>query len=208
MTSDAVRDQMLDLVDRLAGLDDEQWDAQSLCSQWRVRDVLAHITAGETGAFRVSRVAAGLLRHGFDYDRWLAVDGQTQGQQEPATILRSFRTAAANRKPARGGREIRALTHVFVHGQDICRLLSIRRDLPESQLVAIASYVATSIIFRANRYVAGLTLTASDVEWTHGDGPEVSGSAEALVMLMAGRRIVIDELTGEGLPRLQRTVGK
>jgi len=31
------------LADDLATLDDRQWDAQSLCSQWRVRHVVGHL---------------------------------------------------------------------------------------------------------------------------------------------------------------------
>ncbi|WP_280431872.1 maleylpyruvate isomerase family mycothiol-dependent enzyme [Nocardia brasiliensis] len=31
------------LADLLAGLTEEQWDHQSLCAQWRVRDVVAHV---------------------------------------------------------------------------------------------------------------------------------------------------------------------
>jgi len=38
---DAVREERLDLVDRVADLSPRQWDSPSLCAQWRVRDVLA-----------------------------------------------------------------------------------------------------------------------------------------------------------------------
>jgi hypothetical protein len=36
----AESDEMLDLAERLAELDDEQWNSPSLCSLWRIRDVL------------------------------------------------------------------------------------------------------------------------------------------------------------------------
>ena len=39
---------------------------------------------------------------------------------------------------------------------------------------------------------------ATDMDWSHGNGPEVTGPAEALVMMMAGRLVALDELTGEG----------
>ena len=72
---DAVRDEMLDLADRLAELDDEQWNSPSLCAEWRIRDVLAHVTAGAEGVFGVGWIL-GVVRHGFSYNRWLAADGQ------------------------------------------------------------------------------------------------------------------------------------
>jgi hypothetical protein len=40
-------------------------------------------------------------------------------------------------------------------------------------------------------------LTATDIDWSHGNGPEVTGPAEALVMMMAGRLVALDDLSGE-----------
>src|ERR1700678_1191958 len=114
---------MLDLGERLAELDDEQWNSRSLCTQWRIRDVLAHVTAGAEGAFGVGAVVGGMLRHGFNYDRWVAADGQARGQQDPAVVLQALRNAAAVRKARPGARPVRGLMHVLVHGQDMCRPL-------------------------------------------------------------------------------------
>jgi len=36
------------------------------------------------------------------------------------------------------------------------------------------------------------------MDWSHGNGPEVRGPAEALVMMMAGRVLALDDLSGEG----------
>jgi uncharacterized protein (TIGR03083 family) len=96
-TSDAVGQEMLDLADRLALLDDEQWNSASLCEAWRVRDVIAHVVAGAEGAFGVGAVVRGLIRYRFDYNRWVAIDGQSRGQQDPALILQRLRDAATHR---------------------------------------------------------------------------------------------------------------
>ena len=87
---------MLDLAERLAVLDDEQWNSPSLCALWRIRDVLAHLTAGAEGAFGVGAIVRGMLHHGFNYNRWVAADGQERGQQDPAVVLNALRNAAAN----------------------------------------------------------------------------------------------------------------
>jgi uncharacterized protein (TIGR03083 family) len=199
-TRDAVRDETLDLVERLTGLDDEQWNSPSLCALWRVRDVLAHVTAGAQGAFGVGAIVGGMLRHGFNYNRWVAADGQERGEQDPVVILEALRKAADNRKGSPGEPRVTALAHVLIHGQDMCRPLGIRRDLPEAHLVPVADFVTTSFIFHAKRRIAGFTLTATDMDWSHGHGPEVRGPAEALVMMMAGRRAALDDLSGEGKP--------
>jgi uncharacterized protein (TIGR03083 family) len=154
-TSDAVRDEMLDLVERLAALDHEQWNSSSLCARWRIRDVLAHMTAGAEGAFGVGTISWGVLRYGFHYNRWVAADGQERGQEEPAVILTALRNAAANRKAQPGGRSVTALAHVLIHGQDMCRPLGIKRDLPEPHLVAVANFVKDDrLLFGARRRIA------------------------------------------------------
>ncbi len=196
---DAERDEMLDLAERLAVLGDEQWDAPSLCAEWRIRDVLAHMTAGAEGAFGVGAIFRGMLRHGFNYNRWVAADGQRRGQQDPAVGLKALRNAAANRKAQTGSRAVRGLMHVLIHGQDMCRPLGITRDLPETHLVPVADFVTDDVhLFGAKRRIAGLKLTATDMDWSHGNGPEVTGPAEALVMMMAGRSVALDDLSGEG----------
>jgi uncharacterized protein (TIGR03083 family) len=200
---EAERDEMLDLAERLAVLDDEQWNSPSLCAQWRIRDVLAHVTAGAEGAFGFATVFGGMLRHGFNYNRWVAADGQVRGQQDPEVLLASLRNAAANRNDRSGTRPVRGLVHVLIHGQDICRPLGIARGLPESHLFPVADFVKTDVhLFGAKKRIAGLRLRATDMDWSNGNGPEVTGPAEALVMVMAGRLVALDDLSGEGKTEL------
>jgi len=200
---DAESGEMLDLAERLTALDDEQWNSPSLCAQWRIRDVLAHVTAGAEGAFGVGPIVRGMLRHGFKYNRWVAADGQVRGQQDPALVLEALRIAAANRKALPGDRPVRGLMHVLIHGQDMCRPLGITRDLPKAHVVPVADYIKNDVhLFGAKRRIAGLKLTATDMDWSDGNGPEVTGPAEALVMMMAGRLVALDDLSGEGMAAL------
>ena len=198
-TSDPVREEIVDLAERLTDLDVEQWNAPSLCAEWRIRDVLAQVTAGAEGAFGVGAVLGGMLRHGFSFNRWLAADGKSRGQQDPSLILKGFRNVADNRNEQAEAPSVAGLMHVVIHGQDMCRPLGITRDLPEAHLVPVADFVKQDRHrFGAKNRIAGLTLTATDIDWSHGNGPEVTGPAEALVMMMAGRRVALDDLSGEG----------
>ena len=203
---EATRDETLDLAERLAELTDEQWNSPSLCALWRVRDVLAHLTAGAEGAFGVSAIFVGMLRHGLNYNRWVAADGQVRGQQDPGVVLKALRSVAANGKDQAGPRPVTGLAHVLIHGQDMCRPLGIKRDLPEAHLVPVADFVKDDVHrFGAKKRIAGFRLTATDMDWSHGHGPEVAGPAEALVMMMAGRLVALDDLTGEGKAALGTT---
>ena len=47
---------------------------------------------------------------------------------------------------------------------------------------------------------------APDVTWSHGEGPEVQGPGESILLALAGRPVVLDELTGDGLATLRSRV--
>ena len=55
----------------------------------------------------------------------------------------------------------------------------------------------------AKQRVAGLRLVATDVDWSHGSGPEVSGPGEALLLAASGRPAGLPELDGEGVAVLR-----
>jgi hypothetical protein len=49
----------------------------------------------------------------------------------------------------------------------------------------------------------GYRLTATDADWTRGQGPLVAGPAGALLLLITGRSVALDHLTGEGADALR-----
>jgi hypothetical protein len=53
----------------------------------------------------------------------------------------------------------------------------------------------------------GLRLVATDLGFAAGLGPEVRGTAEALLMAIAGRRGVVSELSGPGQAKLAARIG-
>jgi uncharacterized protein (TIGR03083 family) len=194
----SVREERLDLADRLEPLSPVQWDSPSLCPEWRIRDVLGHVTAGAQGIFGLRTVAGGLLRHGLSFNRWIAADGKERGRQEPSAILDLLRQAADTRKTPPGAPSVSVLADGLIHAQDIYRPLGLRREIPESHLLPVADFMKKSVGFGTKKRIAGLRLTADDMEWVHGEGPEVTGPAEALVMVMAGRFAALQDLAGDG----------
>ena len=47
------------------------------------------------------------------------------------------------------------------------------------------------------------SLVATDVDWSHGSGPEVSGPGEALLLAASARPAGLPELDGEGVAALR-----
>lgn len=68
-----------------------------------------------------------------------------------------------------------------------------------ADLMARTGWPLAAVFARSPRKtVKGLRLIAQDLEWTHGQGHEVYGTAEALLLAITGRPIGRDELTGPG----------
>jgi uncharacterized protein (TIGR03083 family) len=96
------------------------------------------------------------------------------------------------------------LTDTVVHAQDIRRSLGKPREIPEPCLRAVLDHgVTISFPIGNKKRIAGLTLLATDIDWRHGDGSEVKGTGEALMMVMYGRAAALDDLAGEGTATLR-----
>ncbi|MBX7070737.1 MAG: maleylpyruvate isomerase family mycothiol-dependent enzyme, partial [Microthrixaceae bacterium] len=125
----------------------------------------------------------------------------------PAEIPRQWRAVATGRVRKGISRVIPQkegfLDH-FVHEQDIRRPLGLPAPNDASLLRAAldAAVSVRSPVFAPAKRVKGLSLEATDIDWSHGDGPVVRGPAEALVMAAAGRTVAVTELEGDGVARL------
>jgi uncharacterized protein (TIGR03083 family) len=96
------------------------------------------------------------------------------------------------------------LGETVIHSEDIRRALGIRHDYPMDALVQVADFFkGSNLIIGTKNRIAGLTLQATDTEWSHGTGPEVSAPMLSLVMAMTGRKVGDDELTGDGATTLR-----
>jgi uncharacterized protein (TIGR03083 family) len=92
------------------------------------------------------------------------------------------------------------LGEVVVHGDDLRRPLGLSHQTPEAALVVVAdSWKKTNILIGSKKRIEGIRLAATDSTWTHGDGPDVSGPLQSLVLAMTGRKRVLDDLSGDGV---------
>ena len=193
-------------ADLLAGLTPEQWTAPSLCGSWTVRQTAAHLVVGAeqtTGGF-----VKGLLATGFRFNTMM--DRTARGLAERPTDelverLRA-RTSTTNRAPAP---VVTMLGEVVVHTEDIRRPLGLAGGpSPEAVGACLEMYKGAAFPLGCKKRIEGLRLVASDLDWAHGDGPEVTGPATTLMMAITGRGAVATDLDGEGLPTLQARLGR
>ncbi len=187
-----------ELVSLLRTLSDEEWETPSLCAGWRVRDVVAHL---QTDTVSLTTYL-GLSLRGRSPDRVNDLLVRQFSPLPPATL--TDRLAA----PAGWfGRLLPklALADTFVHQQDIRRPLGRTRAVPPERLAAVLSH--PDPFANPRRYTRGLRFTATDVDWSRGDGPEVRGPGEALALVMVGRPAALADLDGDGLPALRERLG-
>ena len=186
------------LAEDLAGLNHAQWNAGSLCTEFTVREVVAHLTSG--ARLGPVRWMAGVIRYRFDFDAQVAHRlAQQLGADQGETLERFRRTVTSTTKPPIPVAAV--LGEVIVHGEDIRRPLRIRRDYPIATLTCVAEYYHRSnMTVPSERRTRGLRLSATDGPFSGGaqNGALVSGRTLALIMAMAGRSAYGAELAGEG----------
>jgi uncharacterized protein (TIGR03083 family) len=189
------------LAEDLADLTPEQWGIPSLCSEWNIHQVLAHMlsAAKMTPPKFFGRFAAA----GFNFDKFAATQVAVEATGGPAATLAAFR-AAEPRETAPPGPKETWLGEAFVHGEDIRRPLGINREYPLPEVArAIGLYAKSNVIIGGKTRVAGLTLKATDSDFSVGSGPLVEGPAISLLLAASGRKTALDELSGPGVETLR-----
>ncbi|PZG01497.1 hypothetical protein C1I99_06695 [Micromonospora deserti] len=189
------------LADDLAALDTTQWAQRSLCGRWTVEEVVAHLTAA--ASVGPLRWTASVLGARFDFDlhndRRLA---EHRGATPDETLER-FRRVVGSTTSTFGPTEA-WLGEVVVHAQDIRRPLGIERTPSIEAVTPVARFYARRDFTVAGRStIDGLRVEAIDGPFATGAGPLVSGTTLALTMVMAGRGVYCDDLTGPGVSTLR-----
>jgi uncharacterized protein (TIGR03083 family) len=200
---DMAYDERTDLAAFLDTLTPQEWHMPSLCEKWAVKDVVAHVVSYEelSALWLMKRfVKGGVVRA----NEVGVTEFAPMSPQDLKDLLgRHLRPQGLT--AGFGG--MIGLVDGTVHHQDIRRALGHPRTVPVDRLKRILPLVPGNPRLGAGRRIRGLRLTATDVAWQHGDGPEVSGTGEALLMAMTGRQEVLDELSGPGQATLARRVG-
>jgi len=191
----------LDLVAILGDLPEQSWDAPSLCSGWRVREVVAHLTLPARMSSRVFLWQLVIARGSVD----TVMDRTARRDAAAVPAAELVRTLAEHAddpwKPPGGGYE-GALAHDVVHGLDVTVPLGVGRHVPVERVQVALASVCTP---RSRRHfgvdLAGVQLRANDLDWTYGDGKPLEGAAQDLLLVLAGRRLPKGHLQGDGADR-------
>lgn len=193
------------LVTDLRALTSEQWRSPTLCGDWNVEDVVAHLGAASTLTFW------GWLRSmaGARFDAEVHNQRRLEEFRGASPVQTLERYAAVGPIALPRQESVAGLGELIVHAEDIRRPLGLRHEPDVEGLLLVAQFFAAKdFAVNSRSLVKGLRLTASDAEFRTGDGPGVKGTLLSLVMAMAGRQEVLEDLDGDGVPVLSRRLGE
>ena len=119
---DAERTDFADLTDSLTP---QQWTAQSLCTAWKVRDVVAHVTQGATVGTGES--IKQMVKYGFRINKLLTEEAKKGGAEPTDELRTNLRATVGSRVTQPGVKPPGILLDEVVHQQDIRRAIGVPR---------------------------------------------------------------------------------
>ena len=202
------------LADALSQLSGEQWHGASLCAGWTPAHVLAH----QTMPFRISEAdfMAGMQQYGGDFTKFSDDIAERDSQIPPSELVAVLRESAENPWAPPGGGLASALSHDVIHGLDITWLPGLAYEIPVEAMRTVLGSITGPLALPDDAVVAedvqpaaerttvfgfpldGVRVSATDLDWSAGQGAELRGRSRDLLPLLAGRKISRELFSGPG----------
>lgn len=194
------------VVHLLEDLSENEWAQPSLCDGWTVRQVAAHLALQNTTWAAVPRLVLDLIRHG-GMNGAIHAMACRHARLPVEAIVGEIRDRIGVWRPLPAVTFRETAIDYLVHGQDIAVPLGRTLEMPRDLAIVAADRVwSRSRMFHARRKLAGYRLVADDAPWAAGQGREVSGPIQALLLLLTGRPAALPQLSGPGVTGLRKLV--
>ena len=167
--------------------------------QQRVRDAVRFIS-------RHPRILRSMPLNTFIHDAGVLQAQALSSEQ----IVAAIRNGMDSRRHNPGLTALETLTDILVHSQDIALPLAVHRPMPPglSALAATRRWdTRNTWLATVNRRLPlnGYRLRATDVDWSRGQGADITGPIGAILLLLTGRTAALEQLAGEGADVLRST---
>ncbi|WP_067437784.1 maleylpyruvate isomerase family mycothiol-dependent enzyme [Nocardioides jensenii] len=198
-----IHDERESLAVTLGELSSEQWQVESLCPGWTVKDVAAHVISNpQIGWSAMPGMALRNLGRGYNSMIFREVRrlGRTRSCEQ---ILTDYATYADSRRHVPVTTNVEPLIDALVHHQDVVRPLGRAHEMdPGAASVAADRVRRLAFLMGSRDVVRRVRMEATDVDWVRGTGPTLRGPMQELLMVCAGRARVAADLAGDGLALL------
>ena len=202
----AIADQRKQLYEFLLTLSDDQWNHPSRCDGWMIRDVVGHLLIEYN--YRPKEDWLEFLKSGCNFNRFLKRTALIKGMEQTDDLITQFERLLLDRSLPNGVSPINILADTVIHEQDIRIPLNAKTDIPLDVLRLIFTHWQPSDfntgekISGVAKRTKGLRFVVTDLDLFLGDGEEVIGLAEDILLAVLGRDTT-NTLKGEGAETLQ-----
>jgi uncharacterized protein (TIGR03083 family) len=175
------------LADLLAAATHETWDAPSLCENWLVRHVIAHMTMPVR--LTPQQFGAEMAAAGGDFTVLSNTVAARDAALPRAELLGQLRSPQLHAWQPPGGGAAGALSHAVIHSLDVTIALGQPTVAPAEALIAVLDQLAAAdgAVFGVD--LTGVRLEATDASWSRGSGQRVRADSGALVALLSRRTL-------------------
>lgn len=183
-------------------LDQDQWEVPTLCDGWTVREVLAHLILATRPPAR--RYITAFARARGNFDRANDALAKAEARRPVAELLSDYRSVVDHRFSPPGWPHAAPLSDILLHSLDVRIPLGLETERPPEHYVPVLELlfsVAGRSFASAGR--PDVRWTATDHDWSHGEGQAVRGNIADLALTAAGRNAGLDGLDGDGTALLR-----
>jgi uncharacterized protein (TIGR03083 family) len=183
------------LADVLTAAPVATWDAPSLCEDWLVRHVVAHVTMPVR--LTPELFGAEMAAAGGDFTVLSDAVATRDASLPGAELLDQLRSPGLHAWQPPGGGAAGALSHAVIHSLDLTIALERPAVAPAEAVTAVLDRLAAARGGVFGIDLTGVRLVAADTDWSWGDGAPVRADSGCLVALLSGRSLP----DGRTLPR-------
>lgn len=175
------------LADLLASAPAQAWDAQSLCENWQVRHVIAHVTM--PARLTPQQFGAEMAAAGGDFTVLSNTVAARDASLPVAGQLDALRSQQLHQWQPPGGGAAGALSHAVIHSLDVTIALGQPAVAPDGAIVAVLDQLtaANGAVFGVE--LADVRLEAADTGWSWGRGDTIRAGSGPLLALLSGRTL-------------------
>ena len=175
------------LADLLSSASPETWDAPSLCEDWQVRHVVAHVTMPVR--LTPETFGAEMAAAGGDFGRLSDTVAERDGALPVDDLLADLRSPTLHAWQPPGGGAAGALNHAVIHSLDVTVALGTPAVAPDEAVVAVLDQLTAANGAYFGLDLTGTRLEADDADWAWGEGEVVRAGSGELVALLGGRTL-------------------
>lgn len=183
------------IADLLEELNEDQWNALSLCEGWRVRHVAAHLVSRE---LTTAQILGKALRYLGNVDK--AIDAGARDVSNRFTdleVVEQLREMIGHRVVNKFVTPHDVMVEALVHGLDIAVPLGVDLEQPQDAMIAAIERMIKAAGSMKGKTQGGgvslakVTLRATDADWSHEstdpDAEVVEGTLAGLLLYVTGR---------------------